>query len=684
MELIMSQKGTHNSHERRNSAFVRAVSKVKTINKFRVKRSVSDFGLPKKEDGHPHALISSERDKWEKERTELKSKIEELEAFKSKYEEEKQQKERLQRQVDSLAISQSDASQKLVNAGELNERLRQDNKKKTDQIEKFQRDTRFLEDRLRNLEIRASEVEKAELILDTTRLNLESTCIQLRDREHQIRRMESEQEDLNKKLAIAQQKISDQEAKIVDLNWQVRHELTRNEGIEKNLEMIPKLKDTIKEKTKEVEALKEEVQDKTALLAVARKSARDYKDQIRAMEHKIEKAEKMEAELEMAQCEVHTLKKLLQGKDHLVIQKSKALDVAKDVIETMNMSTEPEQIDKIVVLLEKMGATSKVSSNGSVCESSSGESDGRNNKIHCTQTKPSKTKDIDVNRNPYSMDENNVKNRRRPLSGGGFLDNVFKEESQTRPKTAVVRPVKRSQSYRDALPNKFTLQINGHQRPRSSDHRHSTEKKTNAKYQPSVDYIIGIQDKTTLNSGSRPRSVSPRSPSWGSTKSRSENSNSLSLQSVNSSDSSDSEDNSTRTVEVLSKLRAKEREEILVRYIDVGDRIVIAVPQKPPRYGRKIAPKPKIYTGIVKYRGPLEQKYNSRIYVGVRLDEPDGDTDGTHKGKRYMYTPSDLGKFFKLIDLTSVLDPKKGKYKVVTSILAHHIEKGEKEMSASG
>lgn len=39
----------------------------------------------------------------------------------------------------------------------------------------------------------------------------------------------------------------------------------------------------------------------------------------------------------------------------------------------------------------------------------------------------------------------------------------------------------------------------------------------------------------------------------------------------------------------------------------------------------------------------------------------DGDTDGTHKGKRYMYTPSDLGKFFKLIDLTSVLDPKVNK-----------------------
>lgn len=47
------------------------------------------------------------------------------------------------------------------------------------------------------------------------------------------------------------------------------------------------------------------------------------------MEHKVAKAEKMETEMEMAKCEVQTLKRLLQGKDHLVIQKSKALDVAK-------------------------------------------------------------------------------------------------------------------------------------------------------------------------------------------------------------------------------------------------------------------------------------------------------------------------------------------------------------------
>lgn len=65
-------QGTHSAHERRNSstrerrnsAFVRAVSKVKTINRFKVKRSVSDFGLPRnKEDGNQNT-INVEREIW--------------------------------------------------------------------------------------------------------------------------------------------------------------------------------------------------------------------------------------------------------------------------------------------------------------------------------------------------------------------------------------------------------------------------------------------------------------------------------------------------------------------------------------------------------------------------------------------------------------------------------------------
>jgi len=34
----------------------------------------------------------------------------------------------------------------------------------------------------------------------------------------------------------------------------------------------------------------------------------------------------------------------------------------------------------------------------------------------------------------------------------------------------------------------------------------------------------------------------------------------------------------------------------------------------------------------------------------------EGDSDGCVRGKRYMYTPSDQGKFFKLLDVDSVLD----------------------------
>ena len=43
---------------------MRAVSKVKTINRFKVKRSVSDFGLPRnKEDGNQNT-INVEREIW--------------------------------------------------------------------------------------------------------------------------------------------------------------------------------------------------------------------------------------------------------------------------------------------------------------------------------------------------------------------------------------------------------------------------------------------------------------------------------------------------------------------------------------------------------------------------------------------------------------------------------------------
>ena len=48
-----------------------------------------------------------------------------------------------------------------------------------------------------------------------------------------------------------------------------------------NLETIPRLKETISDREKNIEELKSEMEDKTALLVAARKAVREYKEQCR-------------------------------------------------------------------------------------------------------------------------------------------------------------------------------------------------------------------------------------------------------------------------------------------------------------------------------------------------------------------------------------------------------------------
>ena len=46
---------------------------------------------------------------------------------------------------------------------------------------------------------------------------------------------------------------------------------------------------------------------------------------------------------------------------------------------------------------------------------------------------------------------------------------------------------------------------------------------------------------------------------------------------------------------------------------------------------------------------------------------PDGDSDGMFKGKRYMFTPPEHGKFFKIRDVTTMLN-----IQVSASLVALH------------
>ncbi|XP_069113570.1 putative leucine-rich repeat-containing protein DDB_G0290503 isoform X2 [Argopecten irradians] len=617
----------------------------------------------------------------EKEKNELKSRIDELEHYKAKYEQLQEENQALQRKVDHMYLGQSDASQKLLKTSELNDKLRAENKKKTEQIEKFQRDTRLMEDRIRNLEIRASEVDKAELILESTKQVLESTQSQLRGREHEIRTLTSEQEDTEKKLQQTNREVRELESKIQDLKYQVRQELVKNENIEKNLETIPKIKEEIKEKEEKLQRLQKDLDEKTILLATSRKAVREYKEQLREYERTATRTENMKEEMDIAQCEVSTLKKLLQGKDFLIVQKSKALDLSKDVIMSLKQSTNKEQIDKIVRLLDKIGNQPQhCTSNGNLSSSDHtfNEYDTHSSVTDRPQYSRNRGKHpsgpgIDVNKHPYTTDmEKEPYYRKRPVSASTFQELLYDSNEDLRAKTAIVRPVKRTSSYRETSTSRTHSSLSKRSQPpsESSGRLSSMDRKQLSKSVDVTDGVVHSRNCINYDSVSQ-RTQSPRGTSTWIRRSRSE----LSLSSELSSLSSDLDDvANTAVMSKLTKLSSRQKEDILCKFVSPGDRILFSVPQKPPRYGKKIVPKPKIYTGIVKYRGTLDKPgYDARMFVGVRLDDPAGETDGMYKGKRYMYTPFDQGKFFKLLDATSVLDVEDGKYKLLSSLMCKYV-----------
>ncbi|XP_063440674.1 uncharacterized protein LOC134721523 isoform X2 [Mytilus trossulus] len=610
----------------------------------------------------------------EREKNELMLKVEELEVFKAKYDDQKSENEKLQKKVDQMLMGQSDTTKKLIKTQELFEKLSQDNKKKSDQIEKYQRDVKYMEDRIRNLEIRASEVEKAELILETTKQTLEYTQVEVRQREGDTRRMTAKYEDTCKQLQASNNKIIEMGEKLTDLKYQVRHELMRNENIEKNLETIPRLKDEIKELKEEIDAYKQESNEKTSLLVAARKAVGEYKDKLRDVEQDVEQTERLREDIVIAHNENVALKRIMLGKDCLVIQKSKALDLAKDVISTMKNSKEHDKLDRIAGLLKKIGST-KPNLNDSWSEETDSQL-GRSIAAVHHRNKPlsSHTKEIHINSTPTVYDTR-ISGTPTPMSRNSILDEVNNDTGSCedlRPKTAIVHPnIRRTSSYKE--PPTYLQKTSGSRSSSQNEHIHfrrqtplsprsQGDKKISSKFQPLVDYKINVKENGHQDSGFVDRGSSRSSSAWV-------------RHSFSDTVDSGSESEDLDEIPLFrSKMPGKEKDEILKQYVKLGSRIVITVPQKPPKYGRKITPKPKVYTGIVKYVGVLDRHdYSKRVYVGVRLDAPAGSTDGMYNGKRYMYTPPDLGKFFKLCDVTSVLNVQKGHYVMIDALLSKHL-----------
>ncbi|XP_065913285.1 myosin heavy chain, striated muscle-like isoform X2 [Dysidea avara] len=94
----------------------------------------------------------------------------------------------------------------------------------------------------------------------------------------------------------------------------------------------------------------------------------------------------------------------------------------------------------------------------------------------------------------------------------------------------------------------------------------------------------------------------------------------------------------------------------LSQQVGIGDRVIIQI--KKSMYDLE----PHKVTGIVKYVGRVDSEFvDSRVYVGVKLDEPYGNTDGVMKGKRYFKCPSKHGRFVRITNILSVL-PSRGMF----------------------
>ncbi|XP_067652519.1 CAP-Gly domain-containing linker protein 1-like [Haliotis asinina] len=630
---------------------------------------------------------------------ELKAKQDELDNFKGKYNREREEKKKLQEDYDRLLSSQGDASQKLVLANESLEKLRLEAKKKNDQMEKQQRAMNVMEDRMRNLEIRASEVEKAELTLESTKKNLEVAVAESRSKDTEIRKMASQCEEKDMKLHAANEKITTLEKKMNDLKLQVRHELMKNENIEKGLETIPRLKEEIVDRDKRIKKLIKEVEEKTALMTAARKAVRDYKDKLRDADKKLDASKDLDLELQLARCEVATLKKLMSGKDSLVLQKCQALDLAKEVIDSLNTSSvDPEKLGRIQKVLERLcnpadppkeedttkeGDTTKVGDTSLPTESSvssnvvmSDRSGGSKSRMGLLRPSSSphindsnKENMINVNINPYSMDNSHADHSQR---ASPFPDRPrhHRNNMPTRPKTAQVR---RSASFHDPsfhLPTSrsSSFRSSANTDTRCNGHVYKSETRTSYKFQPSLDYSIGVSESKRKQT--RPYSATMGSPTEDS-----------------DSDTGWSVPYNTELLQrlsheqrvALSNMTAADKDKLLMEVINIGDRVTISVPQKAPRYGRKKV-KPIVYTGMVKYRGNLDKEYyDARMYAGLKLDEPIGDSDGTYKGKRYMFTPAEHGKFVKMRDITLILNVQTGHYMPLAQMMLLHLVKKAQE-----
>ncbi|ESO82771.1 hypothetical protein LOTGIDRAFT_155792 [Lottia gigantea] len=526
---------------------------------------------------------------------ELKAKTAELEEVKGQLKKENEEKKQLQLQLQELTSNQTEANQKLRHFADTNEKLRLELKRKSEAIDKLEKHIAASDDRIRNLEIKASEVEKAEITLESTKKLLETSQGDCRGKDSELRRMKLKNDDTERELKAATKKSKDLELTIDDLKKQVRQELMTNESIERGLQSIPILREQLAEQEEKIGELEKELTEKTALLVASKQAVREYKDKIRVNNDKLTETEQLKTDLTLAQHEIETLKTLMKGKDTVMIQKLQTLEQAKKIINSPKSEVQYEEVNDLRSSIDKL---SKL-----------------------IRSDPS----FGLNRRTMPLRSQSACHKSTFMTIG-LVDQIDKRQTieddrNSRPVTAIVYPI----------------------RPNTVAGTHK-----NRKY-ITTDFDIFNENKQSEVVHNECDSLSNDSflDSFLSHRRQSDD-------------------------EIFNNLSSKQREEILDNIINIGDRVKIIAPQKQPRYGRKKV-NPLNYCGIVKYKGYIgKQSHDAPLMIGVRLDLPNGDTEGVVNGTNYMFTPVNQGKFFKIRDVTSVFDRYSGNYRGTEKLMLQY------------
>ncbi|XP_064611915.1 uncharacterized protein LOC135475895 isoform X2 [Liolophura sinensis] len=616
----------------------------------------------------------------EQEKEYAKSLERQVKSLKQKYEDERKESQNLRTQVDQLSSELNASTAQCQSASEQVEKLRGEVKKTTEQLQKSQREQVQLEERCHQLGLRASGVDQTEIALQNSNKALDNSQFRLREKERQLDQLTAEHETTVKALETAQSRIKYLEARVEDLNYQVMQELIKNEKIEKKIEGVPLLEDKILELDRLVKQQEKEVKEKCALLTASRKAVREYKEKIRSHENQVREVKQVREELELYKHEVNTLKKLLAGKDGLVLQKSQALDFAKDVIGTLQLSLDGDNVEKIQQLIERSSLVlSSHNSNSTMSLSWTARSASPESEF--VMTSGSVVSSSQKHR-PWTA----VATSRQAKPSFGYHGNVAcgNPENGILERLLIEDNCKENCHYSHSLRSSFGL---GGKRPNTSHGMpsreawgtgtrkliHRNEEQNRMRYRPCSDTSYDAQQTESST--------------------------------VYHMTNLDNNNNDTGQVKISSivkriiserinklsgtKFSPCQDDAILSMFVDVGDRVFVKFPNslipqklsKNPmlqRFGKRKATREKHYCGIVKYKGLIERDVpDSRLYVGLNLDEPAGDTDGKVRDKTYMFTSPEHGKFLRILNIVSVFDIQSSRYIELSALKKEYLQHKE-------